>query len=196
MEKLTKLLQALTQNERRTLLGSALAIFLGASVLGLLWYLKNTEVVPSTGGTYTEGILGQPSIINPILQNGNGVDRDLSALFFANLETLIESVKHSDDGRIWTVDLKQNLKWSDGEPLNTEDVLYAIDLIQDPKTNSPLLQTWQGVVVERLSEREFRLTLKTPYAFLLDNLNELRVIPKHIFSAIPSSNLKLSSFNL
>jgi peptide/nickel transport system substrate-binding protein len=69
-------------------------------------------------------------------------------------------------------------------------------MIQNLDTNSPLLTNWQGVIAERLSEREIRFTIRTPYAFFIDNLRMLRPIPKHIFESVPPANLRLSTYNL
>ncbi|MST04411.1 MAG: hypothetical protein EXS49_02505, partial [Candidatus Pacebacteria bacterium] len=41
-----------------------------------------------------------------------------------------------------------------------------------------------------------KINLKTPYAYFLDNLKNLKLIPEHIFGKIPLSNLRLSDFNL
>ena len=39
-------------------------------------------------------------------------------------------------------------------------------------------------------------TLRTPYAFFLQNLKDLKIIPKHIFGVIPVENFRLSNYNL
>ena len=49
------------------------------------FYLKNTEVIPSSGGSFTEGVVGRPRFINPIYANLSDVDRDLTQLVFAGL---------------------------------------------------------------------------------------------------------------
>ncbi|MBI2075184.1 MAG: peptide ABC transporter substrate-binding protein [Candidatus Harrisonbacteria bacterium] len=117
-------------------------------------------------------------------------------MLFSGLALLSENIAPSENGRVFTVTLKKDLRWSDGEPLTTDDILFTLETIQDIAARSPLFPTWQGVVAERLSEREMKFTLKTPYAFFADNLRDLRVIPRHIFGAIPSLNLRLSAYNL
>lgn len=49
---------------------------------------------------------------------------------------LAKSIKHSDDGLIYTVELKDNLKWSDGSPLTAQDFVYSWQRIVNPKTGS------------------------------------------------------------
>lgn len=188
-------LQVLTKKERIALF-VCVSIFLTASALWLGNFLnKNTIEVPVESGRYTEGVIGQPKFINPITSNTD-VDRDLSQIVYADLTDLIDHYTISDDGKTWDIFLKDGLLWSDGKPLNSDDVIFTVETIQDPETNSPLFTTWQGIVADRVSELELEFNLRNPYAFFLDNLKDLKVIPKHIFSVIPSSNLRLSNYNL
>ncbi len=194
--KLRTLIQTLSRKERLALYAALVVFFLAGAALGLRLYLRLTIEIPDYGGEYIEGLVSQPTIINPIMLSGNEIDRDLAHLLFSGALTLSEELKNSEDGRLWTLILKKDLKWSDGEPLTSDDVIYTLDAIQDINTRSPLIETWRGVVAERLSEREVKFTLKTPYAFFADNLRDLRIIPQHIFGGIPYANLRLSNFNL
>jgi len=191
-----KIYKYFSKTERRVF-WAALSVFLVSSVLWslLLFYSKTVEV-PVESSSYQEGIIGQPIFINPLLAGNNDADRDLIELLFSDLLDLAESHKISEDGQTWKVTLKPDLKWSDGKALTSDDVIFTIDIIQNSDARSPLFLTWQGVIVERLSEQEIEFTLRTPYAFFLDNLNELKIIPKHIFGVLPPENFRLSNFNL
>lgn len=178
------------------LYGAAVLLLVAAFGLGINFVYKITEIVPAPGGSFTEGAIGQPTLINPVVGSGNDADRDLIALLFSGLEVLKEEYKISNDLRAYTVILKKDLKWSDGEPLTSDDVLFTIETIQDVNTKSPLQPAWLGVVAERLSEREIKFTLKSPYAFFESNLDELKVIPQHIFGNIPPENIRLSEYRL
>lgn len=161
---------------------------------GKIFYKFTTEE-PVGGGTYTEGIIGQPIAVNPLIASSE-VDRDLLELLFADLLELIENYETSQDQLVWSFNLKQGLKWSDGEPITSDDVLFTLEAIKDTDTRSPLFSSWQGVVGERLSERQFRFILRTPYAFFLSNLKSFKIAPRHIFETIPTANLRLSNYNL
>jgi peptide/nickel transport system substrate-binding protein len=52
---------------------------------------------------------------------------DKAAEDFSVTPGLAESWEGSDDGKTWTYHLRPNLKWSDGEPLTSEDVAYTIN---------------------------------------------------------------------
>lgn len=191
-----RLLASLTSREKIALRIAAGIFIVGVLASGIRWIEKNTAIIPAHKGTYAEGFVGQPTNVNPVLSGGNAIDRDLAALLYSDLATLAEKIESSADGRVWDINLRNGARWSDGETLGADDVRYTIETIQDPQTNSPHFQTWKGVVTERMSERAVRITLKTPYAFLEDNLRELRIIPRHIFGEIPNANLRLSSYNL
>lgn len=173
----------------------------GAFVIGTLALISITigersSFVPVAGGTYAEGVVGQPIVINPIV-SGNPADQDLSALLFAPLKDLLSiPPEASPDGRVYTLKLKEDLTWDDGKPFTSDDILFSIKTVQDPETRSPLEGGWQGVTAERVSEIQIRLTLPTPFAFFNDTILQFRPIPEHIFGAVPIQNLRLSSYNL
>jgi peptide/nickel transport system substrate-binding protein len=154
-----------------------------------------SEFIPIAGGAYREGVVGQPIYINPIISS-NQPDLDITALVYSSLNQLIESYEIQDQGRTYVVILKENLFWSNGQPLASDDVIFTIRLIQDPETQSPLFTGWQGVAAERLSEIKVRFSLPAPYVFFTEHLARLPIIPEHIFRAIPVANLKLSKYNL
>lgn len=157
---------------------------------------ERTELVPVAGGEYREGVWGQPTFVNPILVNGNDADRDLVKILFKSVADLAETVKSNDNGKVWTLRLKEGMSWHDGGPVTSDDIIFTIQTIQNPDSHSPLYSVWQGVTAQRVSEREIKLALPNPYAFFQSTLSELRPIPKHLFASIPPANLRLSDYNL
>lgn len=162
----------------------------------MVWYYQNTTAQPVDGGNYTEGIIGQPVAVNPLIAGDNEADRDLITLLFASLYDLSEKREADIEQKNWTITLRPDMKWSDGEPLTSDDVIFTINMTQDPEARSPLFATWQGVAIERVSERELRLSLKNTYAFFLENMKNLRIAPKHIYDGIPPQNFRLSEYSL
>src|SRR5579864_5527311 len=50
---------------------------------------------------------------------------------------LAESWTNSPDGKTWTFKLRKNLRWSDGQPLTADDVVFTCnDLIYNPKIDN------------------------------------------------------------
>lgn len=159
-------------------------------------FRENTISAPIAGGEYFEGMIGQPTFINPVLGEAGEADRTLSRLIFDDILSLAESRKISDDGKVFNIRLKEDAKWHDGEPITSDDVIFSIRAIQNPDSRSALFSAWRGVEVQRISEREIKLTLSSPYAFFENTLQNLRPIPKHIFGVVPAANLRLSNYNL
>lgn len=52
----------------------------------------------------------------------------------------------SDDGLVWTFNLREGLKWSDGSALTAEDFVYSWKRVADPKTAAPYGETVLGMV--------------------------------------------------
>jgi len=192
---LKKIFFAFSRGERFAFL--AALFFVAASSLGLsiIFVTKKTVVVPTSGGDYTEGIAGQPAYLNPILASTEA-DKTLVRLLFTNLNELSDKVTPDQKGKIWDVRLKENIFWSDGEKLTSDDVIFTIQKIQDSDTKSPLFSSWQGVIPQRLSELEIQLKLTSPYAFFPENLKNLYILPKHLFAETPATNWNLSRYNL
>jgi len=190
-----KIFAALTKKERITfVLALAGTIVSFAIVIGIV-IAQTTKAVPAAGGEYTEGMLGQPEYINPVIASSQ-TDLDLVKMVYSNLSDISDSITPSADMKTWDVRLKQGLTWTDGQQLTSDDVVFTVQSIQDPDANSPLFQSWQGVTVNRISELEVQFTLANPYAFFGDTLSNLYILPKHIFANTPPGNWHLSDYNL
>lgn len=175
------------------------------SFLLITFYFKNTEVRPAVGGNFIEGVLGQPRFINPIYAPVSDVDRDLTQLIFSGLmkynaegkiiPDLVKSYPIVKEGKIWEIELKENLLWQDNTPLTADDVIFTIETIQNPDIKSPLRPSWLGVKVKKISDLKIGFELENPSAIFLENLT-LKIIPKHIWENISPQNFPLSFFNL
>lgn len=193
---LVNIFRTFDRTERLMFLGSTVVMLVTAGMLSVLLFHSVTVEAPAQSPMYTEGMSGQPIALNPILSEGNDADRDLTRLVFSDLMSLSASVKTDADNKIWNIILKDDLRWSDGKPLTTDDIIFTVETLQNSDVRSPLSLSWQGVIVNRISEREVEFTLRTPYVFFADNLRELMPIPKHIWGQIPAANFRLSQFNL
>lgn len=180
-------------------------ILLVGSALSLVSYytFKNTVPQPAQGGTFTEGMVGQPRFINPVYVSSNDVDRSLVQLTFSGLmqyeggeivPDLAESY-HTDEGKVWTVTLKENIFWQDGKPITAEDVVFTVNVLQDSEYKSPQRINWVGVKASKVSPRKIKFELDSPYPQFLENLT-LKIIPKHVWEDIQPADFSLSSYNL
>jgi peptide/nickel transport system substrate-binding protein len=197
--------KVLTKNEKIFLSACVFLILISSAVIGRAWYFDSTKIGPSAGGTYTEAAIGSPRYINPVLAATNDVDRDLSTIIFSSLirrmssenisPDLAESYSISDDKKTYDFKLRENVKWHDGVPLTADDIIYTVNVIQDPQYRSPLRSNFQGVEVVKTGDFAVRFSLKNPYDPFLDNLT-FGILPKHIWENTPAANFSLSENNL
>ncbi|HUX35764.1 MAG TPA: peptide ABC transporter substrate-binding protein [Candidatus Paceibacterota bacterium] len=190
-----KLFYAFSRAERIAFITAVVFALLSSVALGSIFVKEKTVVVPAAGGSYTEGILGQPAYINPVTASTEA-DKSLVRLIFSNLADVSDKIAVDKTGKNWDIRLKEGIRWSDGEKLTSDDVIFTIQKIQDPDSNSPLFSGWQGVGVSRVSELELQITLGTPYSFFEQNLKDLYILPKHLFAEAAVGNWNLSKYNL
>ena len=175
---------------------AAFFVLIVSSVLLVVSVVNETTILsPVDGGEFVDGVVGQPIYNNPLFAEANNPDNDLSQLFYANMRSIAEKVSISPNGKTIDIRIKGDITWQDNQPLTTDDILFTIQLIQDPEVNSSLASAWKGVEAERISEREIRLTTPTTYSFFENSLYALQPIPKHLFETIPAANIRLSGYN-
>lgn len=197
--------RVLSAGEKAVLAGLVIiAIVSGAFLFGRL-YLRVTVTKPAFGGTYREGLLKEPRFINPIYASFNDTDRDITQLVFAGLirykpsgeiePLLAETIEVSQDGKSYTVRLREGLFWHDGEPLDADDVLFTIKTVQNQEFKSPYRPNWQGVLIDKLDGRTIKFMLKQPYAPFIENLT-IGIIPEHLWARVSPQSAQLSDLNL
>lgn len=202
--KILFLPHTLSTSEQRWWMGLAALILLSGSIFFIRVYLRLTVPTPQVGGSYTEGLLQEPRTINPLFASTDA-DRDLARLVFSSLITysgsgepmldLAESYEISQDGKTYTVSMRQNAFWHDGKPVTADDVVFTIKTIQNSQYKSPLRANWQGVEVEKNDLYSVRFTLRSPYAPFIENLS-LGIIPKHLWEKINPDQAFLHELNL
>lgn len=190
-----KILKSFSRRELFVFAASFFLFLISLSFLTINFIENNTKIIPIAGGKYIEGVVGQPSFINPLIA-ASGVDLDLIALTFSDLKNLAESYKVDEKGTIWRYRLKEGVFWHDGQPIFSDDIIFSVETAQNPDAYSPLFQSWQGVKARRISEREVEFELLSPYVFFKNTIEEFRPLPKHIFKDLPAANIRLSEYNL
>ncbi len=182
-----------------------LLIFAGLFLLSLTYllfrfYRANSVLIATTGGTYIEGSVGDLQPLNPWFIVTNDVNRDIVSLVFSGLlrynpeskkiEEDLATMKMTDEGKIYTLRLKDNLFWHDSteeqpHPITAEDVVFTFKTIQDAEFPNQLLrQNFRGVEIEMLNERTVQFRLEQPYNFFSSNLT-LGLLPEKSFKDIP-----------
>jgi peptide/nickel transport system substrate-binding protein len=189
-----------------------LLILLGVVLLAvLLTYLAinyTTVLRPGYGGTYVEGVVGQPGQLNPLLSGFERPDQGICSLIFSGLTRLnargevepdlASDWEISDDGLSYTFRLRTNARWHDGTPVTADDVILTIRLLQDPEFPGPPelgAEVWRRVDIEKVDRRTVRFVLPEPYAPFLDHTT-VGILPSHKIAGIRAADLPEASFNL
>ncbi len=87
----------------------------------------------------------------------------------------------SEDPLVIEYKLKEDLTWSDGEPLTSADAKWTFDQIMNPDNQIVSRIGWEDVwKFETPDERTVRLTFSKPYAGWRDLL-DAEILPKHIY---------------
>ena len=102
---------------------------------------------------------------------------------------LAQSWQVSKDQRVITFKLKPNLKWADGEPLTSSDVLFTWQLVTDEKTRTPYAADYKLVTkAETPDALTFRVSYAQPYAPAMDSWSGLQILPKHLLAGQDINN--------
>ena len=148
------------------------------------------------GGTYVISQISDPRTFNPIVAQDTASTAVTGALFEALVDQdyltgeivpgLAESWTVSQDGRTWTFTLREGIKWSDGQPLTTEDVAFSAQAIfTDGVDNSAVdLLTFQDQPLRWRVLDKRRIQFITPRAIcpvgiFLRLIGAIDVVPKH-----------------
>lgn len=177
------------------------ALVILTSLMGA-YALEQTVLVerPAHGGSLTEGVLGSPRFVNPLLALSDA-DRDLTALTYAGLmgtgengETvpvLAESYEVSDDGKVYTFIIRENAKFHDGSPVTADDVVFTVEKAQDPGLKSPELANWANIRAQAIDARTVRFTLPKAYAPFLEDAT-LGILPARLWRGISNEEFPFS----
>ncbi len=195
----------LTKNEKKIFVSSLSIFFLSSFfLLGVYFYAHRIEI-PTTGGTYTEALVGSPRFVNPLYASTNNVDADLTALLYSGLlkwnpETgytndLADSMQVSEDQTQYTFHLRTNAVFSNGDPVQARDVVFTYTAIQNPVYRSPLLAYFQEVKIEQIDDQTVSFKLKLASPTFIQHLT-IGILPGSLWSDIMAQNAPLASLNL
>jgi len=91
---------------------------------------------------------------------------------------LAESYDVSADGRAWTVTLRRDARFSDGQPVTAEDVKFTFETAAQQAT---VLDLTNVARVEARDEYTVQITLHRPQSTFINVLATLGIVPKHAY---------------
>ena len=144
---------------------------------------------PATGDAIVEGTIGEASTLIPVLASDsashsvagqiyNGLvkyDKNLTII-----GDLAESFEVSDDGLTIIFHLRKGVKWHDGAPFTSRDVLYTYHVIIDPKTPTAYAEDFKQVKsLSALDPLTIRVIYDKPFAPALASWST-SILPAHL----------------
>lgn len=151
---------------------------------------EETDTNPAYGDTIVEGVIGEPSILIPMLA-GDSASHAVAGLIFNGLVKydkdltitgdLAESWDISKDGLVITFHLRKGVRWTDGAEFTADDVLFGYKQIIADNTPTPYSEDFRQVKkAEVVDKYTFRVTYEKPFAPALSSWGNLTVLPAHL----------------
>ncbi len=147
-----------------------------------------------SGGRLVVSLRAEPKTLNPVLAT-DAPSREVIATMRADLvhinratqlseAALAKSVKVSSDGLQYTVTLRQGLRFSDGQPLDADDVLFSFRVYLDESVHSPqrdlLIVGGKPITVRKIDAQTLVFQFAKPYGVGERVFDGLAILPRHL----------------
>ena len=173
--------------------GFLLTIFLGVFLLVTLASCTSNNLKIIRSETFFTALGMEPENLHPI----RSVDAYSSYIRSFILESLLQRNKDtyewepqlakrwevSPDGKIFTFELYNHLKWSDGKPLTTKDVKFSFEAYKNPEYGGIKFLTYFENIksAKILSDTKIQFEAKQLYFGNFNIAAGMHVIPEHIY---------------
>src|SRR6266480_2154849 len=117
----------------------------------------------------------------PLFPNLYQADKNLNIQ--PDLATSLPSV--SSDGKVWTVKMRTDAKWTDGSPITADDVVMTVNMENNANLDTDAGFDWGKLdKVEKVDANTVKFTLTEPFApFLANNLTGF-IAPASVYGKI------------
>lgn len=144
------------------------------------WLIYHLSAEPATLNPITatdayEGTVNNGKIYETLIRRNNET---------LELEPLLaESWNISDDKLKYTFKIREGIKWHDGTPFTSEDIVFSYKTIMDPKVDTPQLRSYFQEIkdVKAIDDLTVEFTYARPYFLALEFCGGMPIVPKHIF---------------
>lgn len=112
---------------------------------------------------------------------------------------LATSWEANEDATVWTLTLREGVKFHDGSDFDAADVVYSLNRVLDPDGDSPARSAVKMITsVEAVDPMTVKLTLDTPFADMPLQLMDyrLRMIPEGSGDTIATTGIGTGPFKL
>lgn len=150
------------------------------------------------GGRLVVALRSEPRTLNPVLA-ADSPSREVIRRMMADLvhinrasqrtePALAKSWRASKDGLRYTLKLRRGLRFSDGQPLTADDVVFTFQVYLDEKVHSPqrdlLLVGGKPIVVRKVDAQTVVFELSQPYAPAERLFDSIAILPRHLLKTV------------
>jgi len=147
---------------------------------------------------------GEVSVIDPVLSTDTASSA-VEGVVFTGLTKINEKLEVipdlasswevSKDGKVWRFYLKRNVKWHDGKPFTSDDVVFTFNSILNPKVNSvrrsDFIINGKPIVFSAIDKYTVKAVLPEPFApFLIHS--GMGIVPAHL---LRGKDINTANFN-
>ncbi len=170
----------------------------------------STSVTPKKGGHVVEGNFSDIRTLNSMLSSDTASNQVIGLMFdgltnYKKNGDLIPALasdlpKTSSDGLTYTFKLRSGLKWSDGQPLTADDVVFTYQLAYDAKYKdvaSPRRGDLEKYVASVTAPDAQTVVIQTTQVFapFLANHTQYGILPKHVLGSLSAKDINTADFN-
>lgn len=172
----------------------------GACFCALALSVSGCEA-PSARDTIVIGLGTEPETLLPIVE-ASAIEGEINGLLYLALNSprwgdgvlkyvsdalsLSEGWQFSPDSLVLTYELRRDAVWTDGQPVDAEDVIFTFELVRNPDIGSAAIAAWEHLdSVVAVDEHRVAFYFARRYPGMLFDTG-LRIIPKHVFEGATS----------
>jgi peptide/nickel transport system substrate-binding protein len=164
---------------------------------------------PQKGGQIIVGISQEPQNFNPLMptiESQRGLHMaifddlwriDPKGNYVANLATEIPAQANggiSKDGTLFTVKLRKDAKWHDGQPFSAKDVVFTWQTLMNPKVSAFSTVGFDQIdSMWAVDDFTVKFKMKQTYSPILVALSDMFIVPEHILGK--SLDINKDEFN-
>lgn len=177
------------KGRRGILFKAMLALLLGAGLLRAAEFAWEEK----EGDWLVIHLDAEPATLNPITATDVYASRINEYLYESLLKrdektmelvpVLAEGWKISEDHLTYTFFLRKDVRWHDGHPFTSRDVIFSYERIMDPAVDAAHLRNYYQDIerVEALDDYTVRFVYKNPYFRALEFCGGIPIVPAHLF---------------
>lgn len=162
------------------------------------------------GGRLVVSQRAEPKTLNPVTaidassrQVIGLINADLVHINRHSLKTepgVASSWKVSSDGRVYTLELRRGLRFSDGRPFDADDIVFTFEVYLDEHIHASqrdlLLVAGKPIRLKKIDDYTVRFELAQPYAAAERLFDGIAILPRHLLKRAYDSGALTQAWNL